>query len=73
MVPSFLDSVLTSSGTLHAGPAFLVGDAADGGLELVGMVSLELEELGLLGRVGHLGQQIVEDLDGGMLADVCMA
>lgn len=57
--------------TLHTRPPLLVGNADNGRLDLVRVFPFELEELGLLGRVGHLGQQIVKDLHGRMLADVC--
>ena len=64
-------SSVTFVTTLHTRPPLLVGNADNGRLDLVRVFPFELEELGLLGRVGHLGQQIVKDLHGRMLADVC--
>lgn len=49
----------TSSALTTAGPPLhplLGGNALDCRLDLVGMLPPELEELGLLGRVGYLGQ-----------------
>jgi len=74
-IPSYLccSSIccITTITTLHTRSPLLVSDAKYRRLDLVGMFSLQFEQLGLLGRVGYLGQQIVEDLHGGMLADVC--
>ena len=58
---------------IHAGPTLNVGDAPNRRLDLVRVIPLELQQLGPLGRVRHLGQEVIEDLGGGLkLADVCL-
>ena len=72
IVPRYRQSFFLVIG-IHAGPPLNVGNSADRRLDLVRVIPLELQQLGPLGRVRHLDQEVIEDLDGGVLADVCMS